>query len=157
MLDQLTALVAEVERLRAENEALRTQVSDAATMLERANHALAASVRRRRSGPGRRPTTRRSRARVTSQEVTGQMVRAALDTLGGEATAAEIAEEIGRSGHSVSGRAIRFLAEGAGARSVMGEDGRHRYRGGDIVPPSWHNGSTAPGDDADPDTGYPSV
>jgi hypothetical protein len=144
VLEQLTALVAEIERLRAENQALRTEMSDAATMLERANQALA-SVRRRRAGRGRQPSARRSRTRVTSEQVTGQMVRTALDTLGGEGTAAEIADEIGRSGHSVSGRAVRFLAEGAGAQSIIGEDGRRRYRGGDVTPPSSRNGSTPPG------------
>jgi hypothetical protein len=56
------------------------------------------------------------------------VVHAVIAKLGGEATAAEIAAEITRNGVPVSGRAVRFLAERAGAQTVVGEDGQRRYR-----------------------------
>ena len=45
----------------------------------------------------------------------------------GPSTASEIAHEITSHGEAVSGRAVRFLAERAGARAVVGEDGQRRY------------------------------
>jgi hypothetical protein len=55
------------------------------------------------------------------------VVRAVLVKLG-ESTAAEIAQEITLAGVRVSGRAVRFLAEHAGATATVGEDHRRRYR-----------------------------
>ena len=55
------------------------------------------------------------------------MVRAVLVKLG-ESTASEIAEEITLAGVRVSGRAVRFVAEQAGAEATVGEDRRRRYR-----------------------------
>jgi hypothetical protein len=46
----------------------------------------------------------------------------------GEATASEIATEITSAGAPVGGRAVRFLAERAGATTRVGEDGQRRYR-----------------------------
>jgi hypothetical protein len=136
MLGQITTLVAEVERLRTENQALGAEVRDATIMLERVGRALSAVPGQRgRARRAQSAAARRSRTRVTSQEVTAEMVQAAIATLGGEATAAQIAAEITRTGLTVSGRAVRFLAEGAGALGVVGENGRRRYRGGAPNPP----------------------
>ena len=55
------------------------------------------------------------------------MVRAVLVKLG-EATASEIATEITLAGAPVGGRAVRFLAERAGATTRVGDDGQRRYR-----------------------------
>jgi hypothetical protein len=59
--------------------------------------------------------------------VTTEVVRAVLAKRGA-ATASEIAGEITAAGAVVSGRAIRFLAERAGAQTFVGEDGQRRYR-----------------------------
>ena len=56
-----------------------------------------------------------------------EVVRAVLAKKGA-ATAAEIASEITSAGAPVSGRAIRFLAERAGAETFIGGDGQRRYR-----------------------------
>jgi hypothetical protein len=149
MVGQIEALVAEIEALRADNEALRAELKDAVAMLERASRALgdagtAGRRGRRRVGAavdaeaGRRglrrgvrtaaPRARRTRGRATPEGVTPQVVHAVIAKIGGEATAAEIAAEITRNGVPVSGRAVRFLAERAGATTVIGEDGQRRYR-----------------------------
>jgi hypothetical protein len=59
--------------------------------------------------------------------VNADVVRAVLVKLG-EATASEIAAEITSAGAPVGGRAVRFLAERAGATTRVGEDGQRRYR-----------------------------
>jgi hypothetical protein len=59
--------------------------------------------------------------------VTTEVVRAVIAKLG-QGTAAEIASEITRAGVKVSGRAVRFLAERAGAETFRGDDGQRRYR-----------------------------
>jgi len=150
MVGQIEALVLEIEGLRADNEALRAELKDAVAMLDRASKALgeagsAGRRGRRRAGVaggevdgGRRglrrgvrtaaPRVRRTRGRATPEGVTPQVVHAVIAKLGGEATAAEIAAEITRNGVPVSGRAVRFLAERAGAQTVVGEDGQRRYR-----------------------------
>ena len=53
-----------------------------------------------------------------------------LATIGklGSASASEIAKELSVLGDQVSGRAVRWLAERAGAATVVGEDGQLRYR-----------------------------
>jgi len=151
MVGQIEALVGEIEALRADNEGLRAELKDAVAMLERASRALgdagtagrrgrrrtgaadADGTRRgvRRSAVGRAaaaPRARRTRGRATPEGVTPQVVHAVIAKIGGEATAAEIAAEITRNGVPVSGRAVRFLAERAGAQTVVGEDGQRRYR-----------------------------
>ena len=149
MVGQIETLVAEIEALRADNEGLRAELRDAVSMLERASRALgdagtAGRRGRRRAGaaepePARRgvrragvraaaPRVRRTRGRATPEGVTPQVVHAVIAKIGGEATAAEIAAEITRNGVPVSGRAVRFLAERAGAETVVGEDGQRRYR-----------------------------
>jgi hypothetical protein len=71
---------------------------------------------------------RRTRPRRTPAAVTTAVVVAAIRALG-EPTAAEIAAAIARAGGvTVSGRAIRFLAEGAGAAHAVDAGGARRYR-----------------------------
>ena len=136
LVERIEALVEEMGRLRADNDDLRRQVRDAVSLLERAASAAAEPHGRRRHGPTdavgapprrRRPRVRGARGRATPPEVTTQVVEAALAKLG-EGTAAEIAAEITRAGVRVSGRAIRFLAERAGAETYRGDDGQRRYR-----------------------------
>jgi len=146
MVGQIEALADEMAALRADNEALRRELQDAVAMMERASTALGGTgVGRRRSraavaaaangeaGPRRgagRGAGRRAKAvkgRATPPEVTADVVRAVLAKLG-EATAAEVAAEITRAGVPVSGRAVRFIAERAGAQTSVGPDGQRRYR-----------------------------
>jgi hypothetical protein len=148
MVGQIEVLVAEIEALRGDNDALRSELKDAVGMLDRASRALgdaggAGRRGRRRVGAAdtdaprrgvRRsvrpaaPRVRRTRGRATPEGVTPQVVHTVIGKLGGDATAAEIAAEITRAGVPVSGRAVRFLAERAGAQTVVGEDGQRRYR-----------------------------
>ena len=140
MVSQIQALGREIAALREENDVLRVELRDAIVMFERANAALeaapgrgrgrgraaeteAGAARRRSAGPGRR---RGRRGRATPAEVTPQVVRATIGKLG-PSTASEIAAEISRAGTPVSGRAVRFLAERAGARVTVAEDGQRRY------------------------------
>jgi hypothetical protein len=125
MVGQIETLVVEIEALRADNEGLRAELRDAVSMLERASRALGDAGTAGRRG---RPRVRRTRGRATPEGVTPQVVHAVIAKIGGEATAAEIAAEITRNGVPVSGRAVRFLAERAGAQTVVGEDGQRRYR-----------------------------
>jgi len=137
--ERLTArigvLVNEVAALRSENTALRREVREAVALLDRAG-AASTGDGQRRSGRLRqtigKPQRRRRRAkavkgRATPPSVTGEVVRAVLAKLG-SATASEIAKEITAAGAPVSGRAVRFLAERAGAQTFVGEDGQRRYR-----------------------------
>jgi hypothetical protein len=131
---RIEALVDEVATLRAENAALRSEVRAAVTLLEaaapssnghsatrgRAAAAKPVAARRRRRG-------RPAKGRATPAEVTPDVVRAVLVKLG-EATASQIATEITLAGAPVGGRAVRFLAERAGATTRLGEDGQRRYR-----------------------------
>lgn len=146
MIVQIEALVAEILALRADNDALRGEVREAVTMLDRASAALGGAgvgarpagrrraaaaatdapttAGRRRRGAGAAP---RGRGRVTPSTVTAEAV---LATIGkrGTASAKEIAEDISKlAGEPVSGRAIRFIAERAGAKSEI-VDGQRRYR-----------------------------
>ena len=132
---RIGALVNEVAALRAENTALRREVREAVALLDRVGTASAGDGLRR-GGRLRqsitKPQRRRRRAkaakgRATPPSVTGEVVRAVLAKLG-SATASEIAKEITSAGAPVSGRAVRFLAERAGAQTFVGEDGQRRYR-----------------------------
>jgi hypothetical protein len=133
MVSQIEDLVVELMTLRAENDALRSEVREAVSMMERVSSSLAGRravpgrVARRASGGGRRSGRARTRGRATPSGVTVEVVKAALAKLG-EATAAEVAAEITRAGAVVSGRAVRFIAERAGAQTSIGQDGRRRYR-----------------------------
>jgi hypothetical protein len=143
MVGQIETLVEEMAALRADNQALRRELGDAVAMMERASAALGGlGVPRRRGrangtadGEGGRRAARAVvgrrgkgvKGRATPPEVTADVVRAVLAKLG-EATAAEVAQEITRAGVPVSGRAVRFIAERAGAQTSVGADGQRRYR-----------------------------
>lgn len=133
MLTQIGALVDEVNALRESNAQLRQELREAVQLFEKGSQALGGvprGERRREPVNGRRRGRPRKvkgpKGRATPPEVTTEVVRAALAKLG-TATAGEIAREITKAGASVSGRAIRFLAEGAGARTFVGNDGKRRY------------------------------
>ena len=138
LVHRIEALVQEIARLRADNDDLRRQVREAVAMFERASSAVGEpqTRRRRRSAAEaasaatarrRKPRGRLSKGRATPPEVTTEVVRAVIAKLG-QGTAAEIASEITRAGVKVSGRAVRFLAERAGADTFRGDDGQRRYR-----------------------------
>jgi hypothetical protein len=134
---RIEALVDEVAKLRADNATLRREVRAAVALLDTAGTGLSDGHRvvRGRAAPaskaiaGRRRRRRRRapKGRATPAEVTSDVVRAVLVKLG-EATASEIATEITLAGAPVGGRAVRFLAERAGATTRVGEDGQRRYR-----------------------------
>ncbi|MFN2569829.1 MAG: hypothetical protein ABR564_09560 [Candidatus Dormibacteria bacterium] len=134
MVRQIEALVTEVASLRDSNAALRQELREALAAFERSSAALSAGgTRHRRAAVTPAPSRRRrrrsagSKGRATPAAVTTDVVRAVIAKLG-QATAAEIAGEITSAGVPVSGRAVRFLAEGAGAETFVGEDGHRRYR-----------------------------
>lgn len=131
LVTRISLLVNEVSALRAENAVLRREVKEAVALLERAapdgsetprpgRKVKVAAVRRRRR-------TKAPKGRATPPSVTSEVVRAVLAKLG-SATASEIASEITKAGAPVSGRAVRFLAERAGAETFVGDDGQRRYR-----------------------------
>jgi hypothetical protein len=151
-LSRFENLVAEVEDLRdallsaqQETQQLRAEVADgvdllcgAEALLARAGHGQPQARGRGRAEPaGGRPREAGAasrteaagpapRVRRTPTSVTGDVVRAVIGRLG-DATAAEIAEEITRAGTPVSGRAIRHIAKAAGAEARAGDDGRMVY------------------------------
>jgi hypothetical protein len=131
LVTRITALVDEVAALRHENATLRREVKEAVAMLDhaaRAGGSVASGERRSKLSPGRRRRrAKASKGRATPDSVTAEVVRAVLAKFG-TATAAEIAQEITKAGAPVSGRAVRFLAERAGAHTFIGEDGQRRYR-----------------------------
>lgn len=137
LVRRIEMLVEEMARMRAENDELRRQVRDAVAMLDNAASAAVEPRQRRRrasvelgaavSARRKRPRSRLSKGRATPPEVTAEVVRAVIAKLG-QGTAAEIASEITRAGVKVSGRAVRFLAERAGAETFRGDDGQRRYR-----------------------------
>jgi hypothetical protein len=130
----IEGLSSQVAELRAENAALRREVREAVSLIERAGAAAGESggvrsVRRPAAPPTRRRRRRAkgTKGRATPASVTTEVVRAVLAKRGA-ATASEIASEITAAGATVSGRAIRFLAERAGAQTFVGDDGQRRYR-----------------------------
>ena len=143
---RIEMLVDEVTRLRADNVVLRREVREAVAMLDGAGTVAGGAAHGRGAKSvippdGRRKRRTRGRApkgRATPAEVTSDVVRAVLIKLG-ESTASEIAAEINRAraqsttgarSESVGGRAVRFLAERAGATTTVGDDGQRRYRFG---------------------------
>ena len=143
---RIETLVEEVARLREDNAALRLEMREAVAMLDgaaaaaadghRTLHGRAVLVARAKLPGHRRRRGRAPKGRATPTDVTADVVRAVLVKLG-EATASEIAAEITRarvqagvvgSTAPVGGRAVRFLAERAGATTRVGEDGQRRYR-----------------------------
>jgi hypothetical protein len=137
LVRRIETLVQEIARLRADNDDLRRQVRDAVALLERASSVVVEPRPRRRGAAveappaaaarRKRPRTRAVKGRATPPEVTSEVVRAVIAKLG-QGTASEIASEITRAGVKVSGRAVRFLAERAGADTFRGDDGQRRYR-----------------------------
>jgi hypothetical protein len=137
LVQRIETLVDEVSRLRADNARLRVEVQEAVALLDQASSAVSADGGRRgrasvslAAAPAprrKRGRGRGARGRATPPEVTPQVVEAAIAKIG-EGTASEIAAEITRAGVRVSGRAIRFLAERAGAETYRGDDGQRRYR-----------------------------
>jgi hypothetical protein len=110
---------------------LRRELRDATKLFEVAATAatLQTGVATQSASRGRRRSSRAkpSKGRVTPKEVTIAVVRGAIVKLG-ESTASEIAAEITLAGAPVGGRAVRFLAEQAGATARVGDDGHRRYR-----------------------------
>jgi hypothetical protein len=146
LVGRIETLVEEVARLREDNAALRVEVREAVAMLDGASAAAADGhrilrgrtvlVAKAKPAGHRRRRGRAAKGRATPTDVTADVVRAVLVKLG-EATASEIAAEITRarvqaavvgSTAPVGGRAVRFLAERAGATTRVGGDGQRRYR-----------------------------
>jgi hypothetical protein len=135
LVARIEGLVNQVSALRAENATLRREVREAVALLERAttagtDGASKKTGRRAATAPGKAHRRRRKKGpkgRATPASVTAEVVRAVLAKKGA-ATASEIAHEITLAGAPVSGRAIRFLAERAGAQTFVGDDGQRRYR-----------------------------
>jgi hypothetical protein len=130
---RIEALVNQVADLKADNVALRREVRAAVALLERAGDAAAPPRAARRAAPpslrhvkGRR-RGKGPKGRATPASVTPDIVLATIGKLG-SATASEIARELSVLGDQVSGRAVRWLAERAGAATTVGEDGQLRYR-----------------------------
>ena len=131
LVGRIEALATEVERLRADNASLREEVRQAVALFDEAAGRGRRSVGGTRVVTGRPVNGRRRRGRgpkgrATPAAVTSDVVRAVIIKLG-EATAAQIAAEITAAGAPVGGRAVRFLAERAGAVTRVGEDGQRRY------------------------------
>jgi hypothetical protein len=131
---RIEALVDEVAKLRADNASLRRDVRAAVALFDGAgttpsngHRAVRGRLAAVKPASGRRRRRRAPKGRATPAEVTSDVVRAVLVKLG-EATASEIATEITSAGAPVGGRAVRFLAERAGATTRVGEDGQRRYR-----------------------------
>ena len=131
LVSRITVLVDEVAALRLENAALRREVKQAVALLDhaaRTGASTAVGERRAKLAPTRRRRRAKlAKGRATPESVTAEVVKAVLAKFG-TATAAEIAQEITKAGAPVSGRAVRFLAERAGAQTFIGEDGQRRYR-----------------------------
>ena len=144
LVSRIESLVADVAELRAENATLRAEVRHAVALIDAAASPPPSGRRRGREGAVAAAATSRKRrrgqapkGRATPSDVTSDVVRAVLLTLG-ESTAAEIAAQITRAraqagvaikpGEAIGGRAVRFLAERAGATSRVGADGQRRYR-----------------------------
>ncbi len=133
LVSRIEGLVNQVAELKADNAALRREVRAAVALIERAGDAAAPprAVKRAVPAAARRPKSRRRgkgpKGRATPASVTPDIVLATIGKLG-SATASEIAKELSVLGDQVSGRAVRWLAERAGAATVVGEDGQLRYR-----------------------------
>lgn len=131
MAEHLEKLLFDVRALRDENKRLRGEVEEMRHMFARVDEVLSSGRLAPGSSGGRHRESDRGGSshkvlRVTPEVVTEEVVRAVIGRLGSP-TAAEIAGEITKAGTQVSGRAIRFLAERAGASVSVGDDGRRRY------------------------------
>jgi hypothetical protein len=126
-LERLATVIAEVTELREANRALLAENARLTSRLT-----VKAKPRARIPRPrGRRPQMatlngKKMGHRATPSEVTGTVVMAVISKLE-KPTAGEIAAEITKAGVKVSGRAIRFIAEKAGAKTFRGADGKQHY------------------------------
>jgi hypothetical protein len=133
LVTRIEALVKQVAELKADNAALRREVREALALIDRAGDAAAPpkAVRRSAAPAARHAKSRRRgrgpKGRATPASVTPDIVLATIGKLG-SASASEIAKELSVLGDHVSGRAVRWLAERAGAATVVGDDGQLRYR-----------------------------
>jgi len=133
LVSRIEVLVSQVAELKADNAALRREVRAAVALIELAGDAAAPkrAVRSTSAAASRHAKGRRRgkgpKGRATPASVTPDIVLATIGKLG-SATASEIAKELSVLGDHVSGRAVRWLAERAGAATVVGEDGQLRYR-----------------------------
>jgi hypothetical protein len=133
LVSRIETLVNQVAELKADNVRLRREVREALALIDRAGDAAAAprATRRAAAPPARHAKGRRRgkgpKGRATPASVTPDIVLATIGKLG-SASASEIAKELSGLGDQVSGRAVRWLAERAGAATVVGEDGQLRYR-----------------------------
>jgi hypothetical protein len=133
LVARIEALVSQVAELKADNAKLRGEVRAALALIDRAGEAAAAprASRRATTATSRHAKSRRRgkgpKGRATPASVTPDIVLATIGKLG-SASASEIARELSGLGDQVSGRAVRWLAERAGAATVVGEDGQLRYR-----------------------------
>lgn len=130
LADAVDTLVGRIDALAREVASLQTSVSSLRG--ERRGDGAAPSAGRRAAGRATatraaapRGTTagaaRRSNSPVTRSAVTSAIARL------GSPTAAEIAAALSRRGLRVSGRAVRWVAEAAGATVSVGADGKRRY------------------------------
>lgn len=133
LVSRIEVLVTQVAELKADNAKLRREVREALALIDRAGDAAAPPrAARRAAAPSPRYAKSRRRGkgpkgRATPASVTPDIVLATIGKLG-SASASEIAKELSGLGDQVSGRAVRWLAERAGAATVVGEDGQLRYR-----------------------------
>jgi len=133
LVSRIEALVSQVAELKADNATLRREVREALALIDRATDAAAPvrATRRAAAAPARHVKNRRRgkgpKGRATPASVTPDIVLATIGKLG-SASASEIARELSGFGDQVSGRAVRWLAERAGAATVVGDDGQLRYR-----------------------------
>jgi hypothetical protein len=133
LVSRIEALVKQVAELKADNANLRREVRAAVALIDRAGDAATLPrPSRRAAAPATRHAKGRRRGkgpkgRATPASVTPDIVLATIGKLG-SATASEIAKELSVLGDEVSGRAVRWLAERAGAATVVGDDGQLRYR-----------------------------
>lgn len=132
LVSRIEALVNQVAELKADNATLRREIRDALALIDRAGDAAAPRGARRAAAPAPRHAKTRRRGkgpkgRATPASVTPDIVLATIGKLG-SASAAEIAKELSGLGDHVSGRAVRWLAERAGAATIVGDDGQLRYR-----------------------------
>ena len=133
LVSRIEALVNQVAELKTDNATLRREIREALALIDRAGDAAAPRRSTRRAAapvPKHARSRRRGKGpkgRATPASVTPDIVLATIGKLG-SASASEIAKELSGLGDQVSGRAVRWLAERAGAATVVGDDGQLRYR-----------------------------
>jgi hypothetical protein len=133
LVSRIEALVNQVAELKTDNATLRREIREALALIDRAGDAAALprSARRVAAPVPKHPRSRRRgkgpKGRATPASVTPDIVLATIGKLG-SASASEIAKELSGLGDQVSGRAVRWLAERAGAATAVGDDGQLRYR-----------------------------